>query len=151
MAASPARTVCKDHPQQPEKQPMDTNTPAPAYEKLADEIIEVIDKHQPDIREALEALSSVRGFFEAQLLDCYEEYNPPSPCKDCGVNTIPTTNNEQGGARKGCCEYYMVHDELWAGQSRYETGRRIPLCGLPRTTAWPGTNCWRFRKQLHPQ
>ena len=123
MAASPARTVCKDHPQQPEKQPMDTNTPALAYEKLADEIIEVIDKHQPDIREALEALSSVRGCFEAQLLDCYEEYNPPYPCKDCGVNTIPTTNNEQGGARKGCCEYYMVHDELWANAGmKYDGG-----------------------------
>jgi hypothetical protein len=105
---------------------MDTNTPALAsigidigmeslpVETVANEIMEVIDKHQLDIREALEALSLVRGDFEAQLLDCYEKKNPPPfPCKDCGVNTMPATN-EQGGTPKGCHECYMVHDELWA-------------------------------------
>jgi hypothetical protein len=114
MAASLARIVRKDHPQHLEKQHMDTNTPALTYEELADEIMEVIDKHEPDIREALEALLIVRSCFEEQLLDCYEKYNPaPVPCNDCGVNTIPATN-ERGGTPKGCCEYYMVHDELWA-------------------------------------
>jgi hypothetical protein len=129
MAASPARIVCKDHPQHVEKQLMDSNTPALAYEKLANEIMEVIDKHEPDIREALEALSCVRGWFEEQLLDCYEKYNPaPVPCKDCGVNTLPATN-EHGGTPKGCCECYMVHDELWAEAGmKYDGGSLCVGC-----------------------
>jgi hypothetical protein len=35
-------------------------------------------------------------------------------CKDCGMDTTPSSNGQRGFRYKGRWEYYMVHNSVWA-------------------------------------